>query len=207
MKKITVSLIAFLAVLVLSISVSASDGSGVMQPPDEMSGQSDRMMPEQSDPMTDQSEQQMTDEMSQVQTPSVEELKGMKVVNRNGEKIGKIKDVKINAQTGQLSYVTLASGGFWGMGEKKIPVPVEALGFDTTQQQVILLVDDGKLEDVPDQANLDDQSFERELESHYGISPIWEDRQQQQQPGSENIEPEPQMQEMEEQKDKTRSGY
>ena len=181
MKKITASLITFSVALALTCPVFAgAEESGGMQ-----------------------SEQQQSDQMqmSQGQIPSAEELKGMKVVNQNGEEIGEITEANQSIETGQVNYVTIAKGGTLGMGEENIPAPVEALSFDSQQQQATLQVDESKLENVPEQAGMDEQSFERELESHYGVAPAFQDEQQQEPQMQEDMQQEQEMQQMDQPQD------
>lgn len=46
------------------------------------------------------------------------------VENANGDDIGEIEDFVIDPATGRFQYAVLAAGGFLGIGEKYIPVPV-----------------------------------------------------------------------------------
>lgn len=117
-------------------------------------------------------------DISQSRIPAESELRGMKVVDKDGEKIGSIDDVNIDSQTGQVNYVTINRSDLETASET-VPVPIEAFSFDPQQQQATLTVDRSKLDNVPEQANMDDQSFERELETHYGISPVWDKEKKQ----------------------------
>ncbi len=157
MKKTTISLITVMAAFLLTSSAFAAG--------------------DKSDKSAEATESY---QMSQSQIPSADQLRGMKVVNPNGEEIGQIEEVNTDTQTGQVNYVTLSRGGILGVGEDQIAAPVEAFSFDQEQQQAQLVVDQSKLENVPAQAEMDDKSFERELESHYGVSPAWEGEQQNQ---------------------------
>lgn len=155
MKNIMISLIAVMASLSLTCSAFAAGEKSA----DKSAGA------------------QQNYQLSQSQIPSADQLKGLKVINQKGEEIGKIEKVNTDPQTGQVNFVTLSRGGVLGMGEEQIAVPVEAFRFEIGQQQALLTVDQSKLDSVPQQANMDDKSFERKLESHYGVSPAWEDQQ------------------------------
>ncbi|MBM9604931.1 PRC-barrel domain-containing protein [Desulfopila inferna] len=111
---------------------------------------------------------------------SAKDLEGMKVVSQDGEEIGEIQSVTEDEQTGEIQFVTLSRGGVLGMGGEETPVPYEALQID--QEQATLTVDQSKLDNAPQQANMSDQEFRSELESHYGISPAWEQDTQMDQP-------------------------
>ncbi|MFO7604821.1 MAG: PRC-barrel domain-containing protein [Desulfurivibrionaceae bacterium] len=155
MKKTTISLITVMAAFLLTCSAFAAG-----EKTDKSAGATESY------------------QMGQSQIPSADELRGMKVVNQNGEEIGQIEEANIDSQTGQVNYVTLSRGGVLGVGEDQIAAPVEAFSFDKEQQQAQLIVDETKLDNVPAQADMDDKSFQRELESHYGVSPAWEGEDQ-----------------------------
>jgi hypothetical protein len=57
-------------------------------------------------------------------------LLGMEVRNKQGEKLGEIKDLVMDLKSGKVSYAVLAVGGFLGIGEKLLAVPPSSLGTD-----------------------------------------------------------------------------
>lgn len=108
------------------------------------------------------------------QSLSAEELKGLQVVSPSGEKIGKISDVKSDEQSGTIQFVTISRGGFLGIGGEDTAVSPEAFELDRENERATLTVSESMLDTAPQQANLSDQEFQRELASHYGVSPAWE---------------------------------
>ncbi len=56
----------------------------------------------------------------------VSTLESLKVHNRSGESLGKIKDLVVDARTGKISYAVLDFGGFLGIGDKWFAVPWHA---------------------------------------------------------------------------------
>ncbi len=56
-------------------------------------------------------------------------LIGAKVQNKDGQVIGDIEDLLINRFNGQVQGVIMGTGGFLGVGEKKIGVALNALQF------------------------------------------------------------------------------
>jgi sporulation protein YlmC with PRC-barrel domain len=48
----------------------------------------------------------------------VEKIIGSKVINMNGESIGKIENLVVDIDTGKILYAVLESGGFLGIGER-----------------------------------------------------------------------------------------
>jgi sporulation protein YlmC with PRC-barrel domain len=108
---------------------------------------------------------------AQVQSP--DELKGMQVVSQTGEKLGKIDSVKTDPQSGQIRFVTITKGGVLGMGGEDIAVPLEAFRIDQQNQRATLTVNESMLDNAPQQANMSDDEFQRNLEQHYGVAPAW----------------------------------
>jgi hypothetical protein len=56
-------------------------------------------------------------------------LKGLNVYNSNNEKIGDIDDLIVD-QTGKVAAVVIGVGGFLGLGEHDVAVPISELKWD-----------------------------------------------------------------------------
>lgn len=56
------------------------------------------------------------------------DIVGSYVSNRNAENLGKIEDVVLDLQTGQVQYAILAFDELWGLPGKLFAVPWDALG-------------------------------------------------------------------------------
>ncbi|WP_292462484.1 PRC-barrel domain-containing protein [Methanolobus sp.] len=80
---------------------------------------------------------------------SINSMEGDKVVNEKGEKLGDIKDIMIDMQTGSVAYVVLSFGGFLGLGNKLFGVPLEAMKKKPDEHAFILNVDKERLENAP----------------------------------------------------------
>lgn len=77
-------------------------------------------------------------------------LIGMAIRNRNNEELGEIKDLVIDLQSGKVAYATIASGGFIGVGEKLIAVPLSALTpSEHSDKYLILDATKGEIIDAP----------------------------------------------------------
>jgi len=74
---------------------------------------------------------------------------GETVVNRQGENVGKIIELVIDAKKNRVLYAVLSFGGFMGMGNKLFAMPWEAFEFSTTDNKLILNVDKEKLNTAP----------------------------------------------------------
>ncbi len=64
-------------------------------------------------------------------------LIGDPVVNRKGEKLGKIEDLAIHPQGFCVEYAVLSFGGFLGMGDKRFAVPLEAMELSPDERKFI----------------------------------------------------------------------
>jgi sporulation protein YlmC with PRC-barrel domain len=111
---------------------------------------------------------------------SASKLIGNKVINREGEQLGNIKDLMIDLDDAQIAYAVLSFGGFLGLGDKLFAIPLEALIFRGKDHTVILDVDKEVLKNAPgfdkDQWP-DDAQYEAgwllDIYEYYGYSPYW----------------------------------
>ena len=109
-------------------------------------------------------------------------LNGDSVKNRAGDSLGKIEDIMIDLESGDVAYAVLSYGGFLGMGDKLFAVPWSALELNAEEHEFILDVDKSPLENAPgfDKDNwpdFADTSFGTQVHSHYGEQPYWERNQ------------------------------
>ena len=56
-----------------------------------------------------------------------EDIRDRAVVDRNGEDIGEVEDLLIDAHEKRVRLLEVASGGFLGLGKTKFLLPVEAI--------------------------------------------------------------------------------
>ena len=78
---------------------------------------------------------------------------GMKVRSGSGDKLGKVEDIVIAMNSGNIRYVALSFGGFLGIGDKFFAVPFDAvaLQYDANDKDFVLVFDTTKdqLEKAP----------------------------------------------------------
>lgn len=110
---------------------------------------------------------------------SATKIIGNKVVNREGEQLGNIKDLTIDLDDAQIAYAVLSFGGFLSLGDKFFAIPLEALLF-IDDHTVILDVDKEALKNAPgfDKDHWpDDAQYEAgwllDIYEYYGYSPYW----------------------------------
>lgn len=90
--------------------------------------------------------QSRTGQQSPTESNKASSLVGMDVRNPGYEKLGSIKDIVINFETGQISYAVLAvNNGVLGLNEKLLAVPVKAFRPDAGGEYLILHTDQEKL--------------------------------------------------------------
>jgi sporulation protein YlmC with PRC-barrel domain len=71
------------------------------------------------------------------------------VYNHHEEKLGSIKDLMVDLETGKIEYVVIEMGGFLGIGEKFFAVPFQLLAVDSKEEAFILNQDKETLENAP----------------------------------------------------------
>lgn len=111
-------------------------------------------------------------------------LIGSEVKNTQGQNLGKISDLAIDPQSGQIAFAVLSHGGTLGIGEKYTAVPFNALQVDA-QNKVTLNISKDRLASAPsfgknDWPSLADRSQLEETYRFYGVTPYWESGSQMQ---------------------------
>src|SRR6267154_1479706 len=86
-------------------------------------------------------------------------LIGAQVKSNNGENLGKLEDVVIDPQTGRATFAIVGKGGILRLGEKRMPVPWQAITIDS-QKRLTLNVDKEKLQSAPTTAQTDDTDLD-----------------------------------------------
>jgi sporulation protein YlmC with PRC-barrel domain len=109
-------------------------------------------------------------------------INGDRVKDRNGEDVGKIEDIMIDLESGDVAYAVLSFGGFLGMGDKLFAVPWRALTVNEQEHEFVIDTDKQTLENAPgfDKDNwpdFADPSFATTTHEYYGQEPYWERNQ------------------------------
>lgn len=66
-------------------------------------------------------------------------LMGRRVENQDGQRLGQLKDLAIDARSGRVLYAIVASGGFAGIGPKLSAVPAGAISSATAKAGVAVV--------------------------------------------------------------------
>ena len=92
-----------------------------------------------------------TDVLARRSTPTLSvvgcsALAGDAVVNRRGERIGRIEHIVIDVETGRIAFAVLACGGVFGLGERLHAVDWPALRHDAHRRRFVMDTDAVDLE-------------------------------------------------------------
>ena len=95
---------------------------------------------------------------------------GDKVYNKTGDDLGKIMDIMLNVDDGNIEYVIIAFGGLMGMGRKYFAVPFEVLILDVDHQAFILDQNKESFENHPgfDKGHWPEANFHSQATRYYG---------------------------------------
>lgn len=97
------------------------------------------------------------------------------VYNPKGEKLGSIKELMLNINSGKVCYAVLSFGGFLSLGEKLFAVPWSALKVDTDNQRFVMDTDEERLKTAPGfdadkWPNMADSTWEKNVNAYYGTT-------------------------------------
>jgi hypothetical protein len=89
------------------------------------------------------------------QAMSIDQVLGSKVVNANGDEVAEIEDLV--ADQSQTYYAVLSVGGFLGVGDKKVAIPLEDLQL---WEDEVYLMTSATEEQLEQMAEYDEQQFQ-----------------------------------------------
>lgn len=106
---------------------------------------------------------------------SASSLSSDDVYNPKGEKLGSIKDLMLNTESGKICYAVLSFGGFLSLGEKLFAVPWSALTVDTENKRLVMDTDEDRLKTAPgfdadNWPNMADATWEKSVHGYYGTT-------------------------------------
>lgn len=107
---------------------------------------------------------------------STSTLSGDQIVDRDGDKLGTLKDLMIDLSDGHVAYAVLARGGFGGMGEKLFAVPWKMLEVDGENRRLVVNISGDVLDDSlgfdPDNwPSFTDEDWRADVDRHFGLVP------------------------------------
>lgn len=106
-------------------------------------------------------------------------IEDTKVRNLADDKLGDIKDIMLDVDSGRIVYAVISvNEGFLGMNNKYFAIPWKALRFDTDREIALLDISKEKLEKSPgfDKDNWParpQREFVDEVHTYYGYEPFY----------------------------------
>ncbi|WP_018608663.1 PRC-barrel domain-containing protein [Uliginosibacterium gangwonense] len=106
---------------------------------------------------------------------SASSLSSDDVYNPKGEKLGSIKELMLDIESGKICYAVLSFGGFLSIGEKLFAVPWSALAVDTGNKRIVMDTDEERLKNAPGfdsdkWPNMADSTWEKSVHAYYGTT-------------------------------------
>jgi sporulation protein YlmC with PRC-barrel domain len=77
------------------------------------------------------------------------EMIGVAAQDSAGQKLGKIEELALDPRTGHVAYDVVSSGGYLGVGAKRVAVPVDAVVFQAKDGTAVLNVKREQIEKAP----------------------------------------------------------
>ncbi|WP_236243455.1 PRC-barrel domain-containing protein [Streptomyces sp. CC228A] len=113
-------------------------------------------------------------ETDQTVAAADEDVRGRKVVNGEGDEMGKVDDLLVDEQEGKVRFLLVEHGGFLGLGEKKTFVPVDAV-VDVRDDVVVVSQSRRQIADAPpyDPELVDESQYSEDVFRHFGMAPYW----------------------------------
>lgn len=114
--------------------------------------------------------------MADLNASKAQNLIGRNLVSQNGEVLGTIEDFHLGQDGNTVHYLIVQ-----GEENRMHPVPVELVQIDENQQELTAQIDQQTFAGSPtfneneSTEQLGEQRWSREIESHYGISPAWQE--------------------------------
>ena len=101
-----------------------------------------------------------------------EDVRSRKVVDAGGDEIGKVDDLLIDEDERRVRFLRVASGGFLGIGQDHVLIPIDAIAsitddtvhIDQTREHVA-----GAPRYQPDLVS----EYVRSVYGYYGLQPFW----------------------------------
>ena len=100
---------------------------------------------------------------------------GDDIENLDGENLGKIENLMINIQSGEIEYVVVEFGAFLGLGGKRFAIPFRQLYLNTNKSCFILNRDRESFKNMPgfDKNHwpaTNDHSYYQDVDTYWGAT-------------------------------------
>jgi len=102
-----------------------------------------------------------------------DKVEGTRVYNRQGERLGSVRNFMVGKRSGRVEYSVLEFGGILGIGSEFYPLPWDLLSYDDHQGGYVVDIDRAQLEGAPrfqDRDPLWDEVYGRQVYGYYGMA-------------------------------------
>jgi sporulation protein YlmC with PRC-barrel domain len=103
---------------------------------------------------------------------SSDKVDGTTVYNRQGEKLGSVRNFMVDKRSGKAEYAVLQFGGLFGIGSDHYPLPWDVLHYDTDLGGYVVNIDKERLTDAPryaDKSPAYDHIYGRQVYGYWGV--------------------------------------
>ena len=103
-------------------------------------------------------------------------VEGVTILNRDGQKLGRIDDIMIDKASGNAAYALMSFDGFLGVGERFYPVPWSLLTYDTEKDAYVVPLTRADIEkgrSVADREIADEIQWREAVHDYYRAAPYW----------------------------------
>lgn len=105
-------------------------------------------------------------------------IRGTAVYNTEGEALGSIDDLMVDAQTGRIAYALMSFGGFLGIGERYHPLPWAMLTYDRDKHRFVVPLSKATLLEAPnygpgEKPQFGERAYEEEIHDYYKTDRYW----------------------------------
>jgi sporulation protein YlmC with PRC-barrel domain len=103
-----------------------------------------------------------------------DDIRGRHVKAAEGQDLGTVDDLLIDATEKKVRFLVVASGGFLGLGAQKSYIPVDAVtGVDDDLVHIDQSSDRVRTAPAYDPELINDPTYNEGVLEYYGLSPFW----------------------------------
>jgi sporulation protein YlmC with PRC-barrel domain len=102
------------------------------------------------------------------------DVRGYKALDLSGAEIGTVESLLVDYEEGRVRFLSIASGGIFGIGEKHFLVPVGAIN-NITEDAVVIAKSSEHVAGSPmyDPTIVGARDDYERYYTHYGLAPFW----------------------------------
>ena len=101
-----------------------------------------------------------------------DKVEGTRVYNKQGERLGSIRNFMVNKTNGRVEYAVMEFGGVLGIGSEYYPLPWDLLTYDDQVGGYAIDMDKDKLDGAPRYRDRDpqwDELYGQQVYGYYGV--------------------------------------